>query len=438
MSFDQNSLQLSIEFSEEARKTRVISVQNRTAGGLGGESLYRSSGVSGSLTVFGVAGVSYDSEDTEAFTRSDPQLQLEQILHWGNTTFESHGSTEGRQDTRLVQDIPRWGLRALLGDFQSRKGLLSNPLELLGFSIANEIYSSASRLQLYANGQYFLRLRRKSRVEVWVNGQSIAVFYLEPGAYDFRDFPSAPGFVETQIRVQDDLGGVEVFDASYFLSPRLLGVGVSDFQYYFGIPRKSREGGAKPIYDDQTSVSGFSHRRGFSGSLTAELDFRYEGSRALSQAAVGIGWAQRVGLMEWIMLGNPFTVSSWDDLGFYMAQTIELTGLSRSPSSILKLEVERESPIFSEENTPRKWMRGTLVSGLGERFSLSLGVTRLTEGCGSQILPRVGLHYLTRSRLSLSLSAMRERGGAQEPLENRLEFSFNWSSPQKSVATTTR
>lgn len=294
--FDPNSLELKILFTAAAKITRTISLQdslqNQFKDLSSGSHLF-----SGSFTTIGILGLHSQGTELTPFEREPFTIQTEQVLNFQTTTIHNkislqegmpseRGWSAQRTMTQLTHDWPSQDLRWTLGDLQAQGNNLSPPADIFGIAVQREFFSPESRAQSLSTGQFYLELSRKSRVEVWIGNLIAGVFYLEPGRYDFRDFPTQLGLMNAELRVEDDLGKKSVYQRNYFISPRLLATGKSYFQYSLGLKKEA----------PSDYLIGFAHRVGLLSDFTAEFDFKK--SRDLHSEVLGFSWAHTFGVFE--------------------------------------------------------------------------------------------------------------------------------------------
>lgn len=173
-------------------------------------------------------------------------------------------------DTRLTRDLVERRIRLEAGDLTvPTSGLQGNPglLGLAGFrSFGLQPYE-----EYRTNPSQQFELERAARILVYINGQFIREFRLNPGRYNLTDLPlqSSAGN-DVVLEIEYDSGDTDrvVFSAFYDFS--LLKKGVSDFSFSVGPTSRLNESGRD--YDmENPAVSAF-YRKGWTDELTAGLN----------------------------------------------------------------------------------------------------------------------------------------------------------------------
>jgi outer membrane usher protein len=177
-----------------------------------------------------------------------------------------------RNDTRLTRDFVDKRIRLEAGDLSvPTSGLQGNP-DILG--IAGFRSFGLQPYQEYrTNPSQQFELQRSARVLVYINGQYIRDFRLQPGRYNLTDLPlqSAAGN-DVVLEIEYDSGDVDrvVFSAFYDFS--LLKKGTTDFAFSIGPTSELNEGERE--YDmDNPAASGF-YRKGWTDRFTSGLNFQ--------------------------------------------------------------------------------------------------------------------------------------------------------------------
>ncbi|KCZ66190.1 hypothetical protein L53_02395 [Hyphomonas sp. L-53-1-40] len=177
-----------------------------------------------------------------------------------------------RNDTRLTKDFVNKRIRLEAGDLSvPTSGLQGNPdiLGIAGFrSFGLQPYK-----EYRTNPSQQFELQRSARVLVYINGQYIRDFRLQPGRYNLTDLPlqSAAGN-DVVLEIEYDSGDVDrvVFSAFYDFS--LLKKGTTDFAFSIGPTSELNEGERE--YDmDNPAASGF-YRKGWTDRFTSGLNFQ--------------------------------------------------------------------------------------------------------------------------------------------------------------------
>lgn len=232
-----------------------------------------------------------------------------------------------RQASRVVWDWESEAIRFSAGDIRVPNRRYLGAEDILGLSV-ERLYSQIQPQRIIRPlGSTSFALDRTSTVEVLVNGSVVRAVRLQPGNYDFSDFPFAIGGNDVQIVVEDDAGRREIADFSYFLDQQLLDPGIVEFSLNYGISSELVLG--ERYYDEDRWVfTGFA-RVGVFDFLTAGVSGQADptgqviggellftsglGTMALDAAfsdieAIGTGWAGR------FVYERDFTSSLPDDI----------------------------------------------------------------------------------------------------------------------------
>jgi len=194
------------------------------------------------------------------------------VLETGARYSDTSDSGLVRNDTRLTKDLVDKRIRLEAGDLSvPTTGLQGNPdiLGIAGFrSFGLQPYK-----EYRTNPSQQFELQRSARVLVYINGQYIREFRLQPGRYNLTDLPlqSAAGN-DVVLEIEYDSGDVDrvVFSAFYDFS--LLKKGTTDFALSVGPTSELNEGERE--YDmDNPAASGF-YRKGWTDRFTSGVNFQ--------------------------------------------------------------------------------------------------------------------------------------------------------------------
>ncbi|NRF67827.1 fimbrial biogenesis outer membrane usher protein [Aquincola sp. S2] len=122
-----------------------------------------------------------------------------------------------------------------------------------------------------------------STAEIFVNNTSMFSQDLAPGPYRINNVPVVAGAGVASVVLRDAAGRETVTSQPFYVSPRLLAPGLTDFSVEVGVPRRSF-GSAGDSYS-RTPVFSASVRRGISPWLT--LEGHAEGGAGLVNGGVG-------------------------------------------------------------------------------------------------------------------------------------------------------
>ncbi|MEQ8559139.1 MAG: hypothetical protein RIB03_12550 [Henriciella sp.] len=194
------------------------------------------------------------------------------VLETGVRYSETTDQGVTLNDTRFSKDFVDKRVTVEAGDLTvPTSGLQGNP-ELLGLAGFRN-FGLQPYEEYRTNPSQQFELQRSARVLVYVNGQFIREFRLQPGRYDLTDLPlqSAAGN-DVVLEIQYDSGDTDrvVFSAFYDFS--LLKEGTSDFAVSIG-PTSQLEDGAREYDFDNPAISAF-YRSGWTDRLTAGVNLQ--------------------------------------------------------------------------------------------------------------------------------------------------------------------
>jgi len=152
-------------------------------------------------------------------------------------------------------------------DFDTNPGFITYPIPTIGGSAA-----------------------LPSTVELLINNQGRMTTQAPAGPFAITNVPIVTGGGQMQLVVTDLLGRQTVISQSYYVAPRLLSPGLSDFDFYAGFLRQNF-GEAGDRYGDPVAVADY--RRGLTGWLTTEV----RGEAERGREAVGASALTRIGTL---------------------------------------------------------------------------------------------------------------------------------------------
>ena len=191
--------------------------------------------------------------------------------------------------TNITKDYPKKLNRLIMGDVLALSGESGGSGVFLGASYRKK-YSMATYFTKYPSVSVDGLLRTPSKVNIFANGVLVRSEMLPPGEFSISNLPNLYGSGHLELEVTDAFGRTTRQEIPYYVSTRLLRVGLHDFMYTIGFKRDSLTA-PRPKYDDNPAVLGF-HRYGFTRYFTG--GFRFEISDQL----------KNVGLSTNILLGS--------------------------------------------------------------------------------------------------------------------------------------
>jgi len=171
-----------------------------------------------------------------------------------------------RLDTTFIKDFPGRRASLVVGDSLTVGGALGRPVRFAGLQWQSNFATDPSFITfpLPAIGGL---AEQPSTAEVFLDNTRRVVEEIPPGPFEIDSLPVVTGAGELQLRVTDLLGREQVISQSFYVSPRLLRTGLSEFSYELGFEREafSRDSFG---YDDPFASA--THRYGISDALAAE------------------------------------------------------------------------------------------------------------------------------------------------------------------------
>ena len=183
--------------------------------------------------------------------------------------------------TNITKDYPKKLNRLIVGDVPALSGELGGSGVFLGASYRKK-YSMATYFTKYPSVSVNGLLRTPSKINMYANGVLIRSEMLPPGEFSISNLPNLYGAGRLEMETVDAFGRVTRREIPYYVSTRLLRVGLHDFMYTIGFKRDSLTA-QQPKYEENPTVLGF-HRYGISRYLTG--GFRFEVSDQLKNAGI--------------------------------------------------------------------------------------------------------------------------------------------------------
>jgi outer membrane usher protein len=432
--FDQQELVAVIHVPPELRQAEMISLYGRRVPA-DAELALKPSAVSAYLNLR--TGMDYVEQSQSGIDegRQPVQFASEGALRAGPVVLESDAAYQEqsanpvrRDNTRMVYDVPERLLRLSVGDLSYPVAGQQSYQPMLGLTVARNFSLQPYRVT-QPMGQTSFLLKRPSRVEVLVNGETVQTLQLQPGSHDLHDFQFASGANNVTLRITDDVGHVETMVLAFSFDSRLLAEGEQEFSYSVGAP--SRIVSNELRYDESNPAFSLFHRLGVTDNLTLGLNL--QGDTHLQMLGAEGVWARPWGTLQPEMALSHGNDDQVDYTGriqyrYFNAATRYSSGNIWSFAAqfwsesfgTLGSSLSTNRPIVELSAGYSRRLTSTLSSGLGGMYQVSRdGVSDLQ---GVNLL----LSKTWRRQMAAQLTLDCRRRG-QATTEYRAYISFNWS-----------
>ena len=175
--------------------------------------------------------------------------------------------------TSITKDYPKKLNRLVFGDVRGSSGELGGSNILMGMSFGKK-FSMATYFTKYPSVSIEGLLRTPSTVNMYVNGILVRSEALPPGEFHINNLPNLYGAGRLEMETIDAFGRVVRRSIPYYVSTKMLRVGLSDFLYTVGFTRLNSLTSARAEYATSPTILGY-HRYGFSRYLTVGYRFEY-------------------------------------------------------------------------------------------------------------------------------------------------------------------
>ncbi|MGF1562472.1 MAG: fimbria/pilus outer membrane usher protein [Geminicoccaceae bacterium] len=186
-----------------------------------------------------------------------------------------------RLETTFARDFPDRRASLRLGDTLTPGTRLGNPVRFGGVQWASNFQTDPSFIT-FPRPSIGGLAEQDSLVEVFIDNSRRATSPVPSGPFEIDNIPVSSGAGEVQVRVQDLLGREQIITQSYYVSPRLLRAGLSEYAYQLGFLRESY---AEKSFDYGDAMAVGSHRYGFNDNVTGEV----HGEASPQQGSIGLG-----------------------------------------------------------------------------------------------------------------------------------------------------
>jgi outer membrane usher protein len=330
-----------------------------------------------------------------------------------------------RQGTRLVFDDRGAIMRWTLGDLEtSGRGLQAAP-RIAGLSAVRSYGALAPELVTRPTGRQSFSIERSSVVEIEVNGRVVRRLFLDPGAYDLRDFPFARGGNDVAVIIRDDTGRTQTLRFNAFSDLAQLAPGLDEFGAFVGVASPLADGG--PVYSEDWLATAY-YRRGVAENLTLGANLQLD-------ARSRMGGVEMLAATRFGVLGAHLAASESDPYGSGYASIITFERLSQNDGvsgGAFNLALETWSRDFapvagatSADNPYRYRLSADYSYSLNDKLSLSVGGRYAASRAADEDVSayRVSLGWRPSEALSLTGELTHERLGRGEA-ETALRFSL--------------
>ena len=196
-----------------------------------------------------------------------------------------------RLETTLTKDFPDRRASVRVGDSVTSSGSLGRPVRFGGVQLASN-FSTDPNFITFPLPTIGGLAEQNSVAEVFLNNTVRVSEEVPAGPFEIDNLPVVTGAGEVQLRVTDLLGREQFLTQSYYVSPRLLKKGLSDYSVDLGFERE-RFNDADFDYGRPLLIGSESY--GFTDTLTGDVRAEISDDRQ----AFGLGGAALLGPSAW-------------------------------------------------------------------------------------------------------------------------------------------
>jgi outer membrane usher protein len=171
-----------------------------------------------------------------------------------------------RLDTTFTRDFPERRTTLRLGDSLTEGGALGRPVRFGGIQWASD-FSTDPTFVSFPLPTIGGLADQPSVAEVFLDNSRRVTEQVPPGPFAIEDLPALTGAGEVQLKVTDLLGRETLISQSYYVSPRLLRAGLSEYSYELGFERDKFN---EASFDYGKPLAAATHRYGITDGLTGE------------------------------------------------------------------------------------------------------------------------------------------------------------------------
>lgn len=187
-------------------------------------------------------------------------------LRIGDVSDGEEGREVVRLETTLIRDFPdrRASIRA--GDSITAGGALGRPVRFAGFQVSTNFATDPSFIT-FPQPSIGGLAEQPGVAEVFLDNSRRLSEEVPPGPFAIDNLPVVTGAGEVQVRVTDLLGREQLITQDYYVSPRLLRAGLSDFSYALGFEREDFN---EESFSYGDPFAALTHRYGVTDAATGE------------------------------------------------------------------------------------------------------------------------------------------------------------------------
>ena len=207
-----------------------------------------------------------------------------------------------RLETSFTKDFPDQRASVRLGDSVTSSGSLGRPVRFGGVQLASN-FATDPNFVTFPLPTIGGLAEQNSVAEVFLNNTVRVSEEVPAGPFEIDNLPVVTGAGEVQLRVTDLLGREQFLTQSYYVSPRLLKQGLSNYSLDLGFERENFN---NRDFDYGRPVLIGDESYGFTNALTGDIRAEISDDRQ----AIGIGGAGLLGNYGLISAG---VIGSHDD-----------------------------------------------------------------------------------------------------------------------------
>ena len=207
-----------------------------------------------------------------------------------------------RLETTFLRDLP--GLRASLrlGDGLTAGGAFGRPVRFAGVQWATNFRTDPTFVS-FPRPSIGGLAAQDSVVEVFVDNALRATEQVPSGPFEIDEVPAVTGAGEVQLKVTDLLGREQIVTQSFYVTPRLLKAGLSEYAYQLGA---LRENYGEESFEYGDGFLAATHRYGLTDALTLEG----HGEALLDQQLAGVAASRLLGRFGLVSAGVAASAAS--------------------------------------------------------------------------------------------------------------------------------
>ncbi len=171
-----------------------------------------------------------------------------------------------RLDTTFTRDLPDRRATLRVGDSLTEGGALGRPVRFGGLQWSTD-FSTDPTFVTFPLPTIGGLADQPSIAEVFLNNTRQATERVPPGPFAIENLPGLTGAGELELKVTDLLGRETLISQSYYVSPRLLRAGLSEYSYEVGFERDRFN---EDSFNYGKPIAAATQRYGMTDGLTGE------------------------------------------------------------------------------------------------------------------------------------------------------------------------